>query len=590
MSAARPPEGAPHRSAQHEGIAVSAARPPEGARTAGEAEGSPVRTPLLQIRHLSVALPAGADRAFAVQDVSLEVPAGQTVCVVGESGSGKSVMANAVMRLLPPRVLRVVGGRIALAGEDLLALDAQALRRVRGARMGMVFQEPMTALNPVMTVGDQIAEVLLVHGCTDAHQRTQRVLALMQEMNLPDPQTLRHRYPFQLSGGQRQRVVIAIAMALQPQLLIADEPTTALDVTTQAQILALIQRLQQRHGIGVLFITHDFGVVADIADRVVVMQHGQVVESGPASQVLRQPQHPYTRRLIDAVPRLRASREDVVSAQRVPLLQIDKLSKSYRARGTGLFGTRSRTLALNAVSLAIGEGETVGLIGESGSGKTTLGQCVMRLLDVDSGQLIFNGQPIQDLHGRALKALRPQIQMIFQDPFASLNPRHRVDRIVTENAILCGVPAAEARRRMLDVLQVVGLDASAVHRYPHEFSGGQRQRIGIARALVMQPRLIVADEAVSALDVSVQQQVLTLLREVRARLGLSMLFITHDLRVASQICDRIAVMHQGSIVETGSVQTIARAPQHPYTRSLFAAMPGQSWERDIEDAPERAAA
>ncbi|MBS0339190.1 MAG: ABC transporter ATP-binding protein [Proteobacteria bacterium] len=545
---------------------------------------------LLEIRELSVALPEGGDRPFAVRNVSLDVPAGQTVCVVGESGSGKSVMANAVMRLLPPRVLRIAGGRISLAGEDLLALDAAALRRLRGSRMGMIFQEPMTALNPVMTVGEQIEEVLLVHGQHDARRREQRVVELMQEMNLPDPQALRHRYPFQLSGGQRQRVVIAIAMALEPQLLIADEPTTALDVTTQAQILALIQRLQQRHGIGVLFITHDFGVVADIAHRVVVMQHGHVVESGSAAQVLRHPQHAYTRRLIDAVPRLRAASSGETASAPAALLQIEQISKSYRARGKGLFGGRGRTLALDGVSLAIGEGETVGLIGESGSGKTTLGQCVMRLLDVDSGRLLFRGQPIQDLRGRALKALRPQIQMIFQDPFASLNPRHRVGRIVTENAILCGVPEIEAQRRMHEVLQVVGLDASVVDRYPHEFSGGQRQRIGIARALVMQPRLIVADEAVSALDVSVQQQVLSLLRDVRSRLGLSMLFITHDLRVASQICDRIAVMHKGCIVETGTVQAIARAPQHPYTRSLFAAMPGQAWERDIEQNPPRAVA
>ena len=535
---------------------------------------------LLHIRNLSVALPSGSDRAFAVQEVSLQVPAGQTVCVVGESGSGKSVMANAVMRLLP-RVLRVKSGQIMLAGEDLLSLDTESLRRLRGSRMGMIFQEPMTALNPVMTVGEQIDEVLLVHGQRDPQVRERRVLELMQEMSLPEPETLRHRYPFQLSGGQRQRVVIAIAMALEPQLLIADEPTTALDVTTQAQILALIKRLQTTHGVGVLFITHDFGVVADIADRVVVMQQGRVVESGTAAQVLRHPEHPYTRRLIGAVPRLRDA-ADEVTAKPAPLLQIVSVSKSYRARGLGLFGGRGRTKALDGVSLDIGEGETVGLIGESGSGKTTLGQCVMRLLDLDGGRIVFNGDSIQALRGRRLKALRPQIQMIFQDPFASLNPRHRVGRIVTENAIICGVAPAEAERRMQEVLAMVGLDASAVDRFPHEFSGGQRQRIGIARALVMQPRLIVADEAVSALDVSVQQQVLTLLRDVRERLGLAMLFITHDLRVASQICDRIAVMHKGRIVETGTVQAIARSPAHPYTRSLFEAMPGKTWERDTE--------
>ncbi|MGO4391984.1 ABC transporter ATP-binding protein [Variovorax sp. M-6] len=543
---------------------------------------------LLEIRGLSVALPAGSERAYAVQDVSLDVQRGQTVCVVGESGSGKSVMANAVMRLLPRNVLRVAAGGIALEGQDLLALDADAMRALRGSRIAMIFQEPMTALNPVMTVGDQIDEALLVHGRGDAAERSRRVVELMAEMNLPEPEALRHRYPFQLSGGQRQRILIAMAMALEPQLLIADEPTTALDVTTQAQILALIRRLQERRGLGVLFITHDFGVVADIADQVVVMQQGRVVESGSAEQVLRHPRHVYTRRLIDAVPRLRTGAQPAAAAP-APLLEIDAVCKSYRARGLGLFGSRGRTLALDRVSLTIGQGETVGLIGESGSGKTTLGHCVMRLLDIERGSLRFDGQAIEGLRGRALAPLRPQIQMIFQDPFASLNPRHRVRRIITENVILSGVAPAEAERRMDEVLRLVGLDRSAAERYPHEFSGGQRQRIGIARALVMRPRLIVADEAVSALDVSVQQQVLELLREVRAKLGLSMLFITHDLRVASQICDRIAVMHKGRIVETGTVEAVSRAPAHPYTRSLFEAMPGQAWEQRIDSA-ERAVA
>ena len=535
---------------------------------------------LLQIRNLTVALPEGSDRQFAVHDVSFDVPARQTVAVVGESGSGKSVMANAVMQLLPAHSLRIVEGEIVLAGENLLALQDKELRLIRGAHIGMVFQEPMTALNPVMRIGEQIEEVLLVHGHKDAQSRELRVLELLREMSLPEPEALRHRYPFQLSGGQRQRVVIAIAMALAPQILIADEPTTALDVTTQAQILELIRQLQQTHGIGVLFITHDFGVVADIADRVVVMQQGRVVEAGTADQVLRAPQHEYTRGLIRAVPRLYSGNSD--QHARPTLVQVEHLHKSYRARGVSLFAKRNRTMALNDVSLTIGEGETVGLIGESGSGKTTLGQCLMRLLDLDSGQILFRGQAIQDLQGRALKALRPQIQMIFQDPFASLNPRHRVGKIITENAIVCGVSADEANRRMREVLTVVGLDASVVHRYPHEFSGGQRQRIGMARALVMQPSLIVADEAVSALDVSVQQQVLCLLREVRTMLNLSMLFITHDLRVASQICDRIAVMHQGRIVETGTVQAISQDPQHPYTRQLFAAMPGQEWECELQ--------
>jgi len=539
---------------------------------------------LLQVHSLRVALPPGAERNFAVQDVCLDVQAGETVCVVGESGSGKSVLAHAIMGLLPPS-LRVAAGRITLAGTDVLRLDKTAWRALCGARMAMIFQEPMTALNPVMTVGDQIAEGLLVHGHGDVRQRRQRVIALLQEMHLPAPEALYHRYPFELSGGQRQRILIAAAMALAPQLLIADEPTTALDVTTQAQILALIRQLQQRRGLGVLFITHDFGVVADIADRVVVMQQGRVVETGSTAQVLRQPQHAYTQRLLDAVPRLRNRPQAADGATQAlctapePVLRIEGVSKSYRARGKGgwrgLLRRHGRLQALDNVSLTIAPGEIVGLIGESGSGKTTLGQCVVRLLVPDSGRLIFCGESIAHLRGAALKALRPQIQMVFQDPYASLNPRHRVGRIIAENAIVCGVPRAEALRRTQEVLQLVGLDAAASDRYPHEFSGGQRQRIGIARALVMQPRLIVADEPVSALDVSVQQQVLCLLGQVRAQLGLAMLFITHDLRVASQLCQRIAVMHQGRIVETGTVQDIVHAPAHPYTRGLFAALPGR---------------
>lgn len=544
---------------------------------------------LLEIRHLSVALPAGSEREFAVQDVSIDVPRGQTVCVVGESGSGKSVTANAVMRLLPRNVLRVAQGEIFFEGRDVLGLDAATMRTLRGSRMAMIFQEPMTALNPVMTVGAQIDEVLEVHGVSDGATRERRVLALLSDMHLPDPATLRHRYPFQLSGGQRQRILIAMAMALDPKLLIADEPTTALDVTTQAQILKLIKELQIKHGIGVLFITHDFGVVADIADQVVVMRQGCVVEWGTAREVLDHPTHPYTRALIDAVPRLRGADATAPKAKSA-LLEIDGVSKSYRGRGIGLFGKRGQTLALDQVSLTIGQGETVGLVGESGSGKTTLGQCVMRLLDIDQGEIRFAGQAVQNLHGAALKALRPQIQMIFQDPFASLNPRHRVGRIITENVILSGVSPQEAQRRMVEVLRLVGLDPQAAQRFPHEFSGGQRQRIGIARALVMQPRLIVADEAVSALDVSVQQQVLTLLRDIRQRLGLSMLFITHDLRVASQICDRIAVMHRGRIVETGTVEAIARAPTHAYTRQLFEAMPGRAWEERAERLSDRTVA
>ncbi|AUL47211.1 microcin ABC transporter ATP-binding protein [Bordetella trematum] len=540
---------------------------------------------LLDIKNLTVSLPHGGERGYAVRNLTLQVPRGKTVCVVGESGSGKSVMANAVMRLLPAHSLRLDSGEIVLDGLSLLALDPLEMRAIRGARIGMIFQEPMTSLNPVMPVGEQIDEVLLVHGVKDPAQRAQRVLELLRDMKLPQPEQIKDRYPFQLSGGQRQRILIAMAMAMEPQLLIADEPTTALDATTQAQILMLIKELQERHGIGVLFITHDFGVVADIADHVVVMRHGEVVEQGSAQEVLGQPKHEYTQGLLAAVPRLNVDPGAAPVRAAAPLLQIRDLCKTYPARG-GLFNSGKRTVALDHINLDILPGETVGLVGESGSGKTTLGQCVVRLLAADSGELLFDGQPLHALKGRELQRMRPQIQMVFQDPFASLNPRHRVERIITENLILTGVSRKEARARMREVLQLVGMNPdTAPLRYPHEFSGGQRQRIGIARAIVMRPKLLVADEAVSALDVSVQQQVLTLLRDVRRELGLAMLFVTHDLRVASQICDRIAVMNKGQLVELGSVYDIATRPQHRYTRELFDAMPGREWAEPAPVAP-----
>ncbi len=542
---------------------------------------------LLDIKNLTVSLPHGGERGYAVRNLTLQVPRGKTVCVVGESGSGKSVMANAVMRLLPAHSLRLDSGEIVLDGLSLLALDPLEMRAIRGARIGMIFQEPMTSLNPVMPVGEQIDEVLLVHGVKDPAQRAQRVLELLRDMKLPQPEQIKDRYPFQLSGGQRQRILIAMAMAMEPQLLIADEPTTALDATTQAQILMLIKELQERHGIGVLFITHDFGVVADIADHVVVMRHGEVVEQGSAQEVLGQPKHEYTQGLLAAVPRLNVDPGAAPVRAAAPLLQIRDLCKTYPARG-GLFNSGKRTVALDHINLDILPGETVGLVGESGSGKTTLGQCVVRLLAADSGELLFDGQPLHALKGRELQRMRPQIQMVFQDPFASLNPRHRVERIITENLILTGVSRKEARARMREVLQLVGMNPdTAPLRYPHEFSGGQRQRIGIARAIVMRPKLLVADEAVSALDVSVQQQVLTLLRDVRRELGLAMLFVTHDLRVASQICDRIAVMNKGQLVELGSVYDIATRPQHRYTRELFDAMPGREWAEPAPVEPPR---
>ncbi|MBZ9558409.1 MULTISPECIES: ABC transporter ATP-binding protein [unclassified Modicisalibacter] len=528
--------------------------------------------PLLQIERLTLALPEGADRRYAVEDVSYSLAAGEVLCVVGESGSGKSMTANAVMGLLPPG-LRVTQGRALFDGADLLAMDEPTHRALRGRRIGMVFQEPMTALNPLMRVGDQIAEVFEAHGLLTARERREKALALLEEVRLPDPPSALRAYPFELSGGQRQRVMIAMALALEPQLLVADEPTTALDVTTQAQILHLIRDLQKRRGMAVMFITHDFGVVAEIADRVCVMCKGRIVEMGDAREVLASPRHAYTRTLIAAIPGgVAAPARD--GADPAPLLTVEGLNKVYRSRG-GWWQPRREVVALDEVGFTLGRGETLGIVGESGSGKSTLGRCIVGLETPDSGGIRLAGTDLRTLTGQALREQRRHIQMVFQDPYASLNPRIRVGMAIAQGPIANGVPRARALERARQLLTTVGLDAAAADRFPHEFSGGQRQRIGIARALALDPELIVADEAVSALDVSIQAQVLELLERLKTELSLSLLFITHDLRVAAQICDRLIVMQTGCIVEQGSAERIFQAPSHPYTRELLAAIPGR---------------
>lgn len=527
---------------------------------------------VLQIEGLSVALPKGADRPLAVENVSYSVNRGEIMCVVGESGSGKSMAANTVMGLLPKGV-RPVQGSVTFEGQNLLALSEKQHRTLRGLKIGMIFQEPMTALNPLMRVGAQIAEVFEAHGQLSPRQRQARALELLVEVGIPQPEKAISAYPFELSGGQRQRVMIAMALALEPVLLIADEPTTALDVTTQAQILALIRDLQQRRGMAVMFITHDFGVVAEIANRVCVMRHGRIVEIGNAHDVLENPQDAYTQALIAAIPSnaLPPHRAPATSA---PLLEIKGLNKVFRSRG-GWFKATREVRALDDVSLTLAKGETVGIVGESGSGKSTLGRCVVRLEHPDNGELLLDGVNFSQLSGSALRRERHRVQMIFQDPYASLNPRTRVGMAIAQGPMANGTPKAAALRQAGELLELVGLGASAVTRFPHEFSGGQRQRIGIARALALNPELIVADEAVSALDVSIQAQVLELLESLKQRLSLSLLFITHDLRVAAQICDRIVVMQHGRIVEQGSAEQIFLAPRAAYTRSLLDAIPGR---------------
>jgi peptide/nickel transport system ATP-binding protein len=530
----------------------------------------------LSIQGLQVALPAWSDRKLAVAGVSLDIQPKEILCIVGESGSGKSMMGKAILGLLPAPHVRAVGGKILFEGRDLLALSDDEMRAIRGCRIAMIFQEPMTALNPLMKVGQQIEEVLEIHTKLTPPQRRERVLALIRDVHLPDPERMMASYPHQLSGGQRQRVVIAMALALEPALIIADEPTTALDVTTQAQILHLIKELQRAHGTAVLFITHDFGVVAEIADRVAVMRHGEVVEQGPAEAVLGAPQADYTKALVAAVPGLKPRLRAADAASHV-LLRVTDLEKTYRS-SSGLFGGTVREVkAAKKISLELKRQSSLALVGESGSGKTTLARCIIGLESVDSGTIELDGERISGRSRSELRPYRKLIQMVFQDPYASLNPRQRVGDIIALGPMLNGVGREQAIAEARELLRLVGLKPDAVDRYPHEFSGGQRQRIGIARALAVKPKLIVADEPVSALDVSVQKQVLELLNDLRKSFGLSMLFITHDLRVAATVCEEIAIMQRGEIVERGPTAEIFAAPQHPYTRSLFDAVPGREW-------------
>ncbi len=429
-------------------------------------------TPLLDIRGLHISLPTGSDRTYAVEDLSMTVSKHEIVCVVGESGSGKSLTARAVMGLLPEPRVHASAGSILFNGRDLLTLPREERRLLRGEQLAMIFQEPMTALNPLLTVGRQIEEVLIVHAPKMGKaERRERILDLLSEVQLPDPPRMIASYPHQLSGGQRQRAMIAMALILDPRILVADEPTTALDVTTQAQILRLIAELQARHGTGVMFITHDFGVVAEIAHRIVVMQHGRVVEAGPADEILNTPQEQYTRALISAIPALKPRvRKRNKSAQ--PALTVTGLTKTYRTGGTGLFGQAKIVHAVNKVDLSLRRGETLGIVGESGSGKTSVARCLVRLLEPDAGSIDLDGIDLAKLNRSALRPYRKRIQMVFQDPFASLNPRRKIGQILAEGPMVHGMSRAEAEAKALDILSLVGLDARTVERFPHEFSGG----------------------------------------------------------------------------------------------------------------------
>jgi len=528
---------------------------------------------ILEVRGLQVALPSDADRPHAIERLDLRIEAGRTLCIVGESGSGKSVLATTVMGLLA-KGLTVTQGDVVLSGETLVDqgrfVADKRLRQLRGTVMGMVFQEPMTALNPVLGCGEQVDELLRTHTDWNAAQRKARILEIFERVRLPEPARIFASYPHQLSGGQRQRIVIAMAIILKPRLLICDEPTTALDVTTQAEILKLIAELQAEQGSAVLFITHDMGVVAEIADDVMVMHRGALVEQGPCEQVLRRPREAYTRMLLDAVPGMTPPAPRTLPGG-APLLVGTGVGKVYTRRDW--MGRAKHTDALRDASVAVHRGETVGVVGESGSGKSTFARCMIRLIDPSAGSIRWGDAAVESLPEGRLRPLRSRIQVVFQDPNRSLNPRRTVGSSMVEGAMNFGMDRLHARRTAEELMDRIQLPRTALDRYPHQFSGGQRQRLAIARAIACQPQVLVADEAVSALDVSVQAQILDLLREIQRDLGLGILFITHDLRVAAQLCDRVIVMSQGRIVEEGATGRVFGAPADDYTRRLLAAAP-----------------
>jgi peptide/nickel transport system ATP-binding protein len=515
---------------------------------------------LLEVRDLSVEFHTAVGTVNAVQNVSWHLDRGETLAILGESGSGKSVSASAIMNLIDMPPGKITSGTILFNGRDMLAMTAEERRAINGSKIAMIFQDPLAHLNPVYTVGWQITEMMTVHGAQRGEAR-QRTLDLLKRVGIPQPDAAMHKYPFQFSGGQRQRLMIAMAIACKPDILIADEPTTALDVTVQAQVLELLEELQQETGMGLLLITHDLGVVAEIADRVVVMNTGRIVETGNAAEVYRNPQHPYTKKLIDAAPG-KGEMPEGRARTGEPLVKAVDLQKNY-----GAFH------ALKGVDLTIMPGETVAVVGESGSGKSTLARAILRLDDPDSGEVIYRGRDLLKMNPRELFGLRRDLQMVFQDPTQSLNPRMTVYQLISEAWVIHPdiLPKARWKERVAELLVKVGLKPDMAGRYPHQFSGGQRQRIAIARALAMEPKLIVCDEAVSALDMSIQAQVIALLDGLRREFGLSYLFIAHDLPVVRDFADRVIVMKSGEIVEEGPVRQIFDAPAQPYTRALLTA-------------------
>jgi peptide/nickel transport system ATP-binding protein len=553
--------------------------------------------PILSVSNLTTAFRVDGVWKPVVRNVSFDVVESETLAVVGESGSGKSVTALSIMQLTPPNNSRIEGS-IKLSGKELLTLPNEEMRAIRGNEIAMIFQEPMTSLNPVLTIGFQIAEALILHRGLSGSQAAAETVRLLEKVRIPSAKSRFHDYPHRFSGGLRQRVMIALALACKPKLLIADEPTTALDVTIQAEILQLIKDLQKEEGMSVLFITHDMGVVAEIADRTVVMYNGESVESGRTDDIFARAKHPYTRSLLAAVPKLgsmegrgrpmrfpvvdRATGEsdipvetpDTVAVSERPVLEVSNLTTRFDIR-SGLFGkVRGRVHAVENVSFSLQRGETLALVGESGCGKSTTGRSVMRLQQPMNGSVLLDGEDLLQLDAPALRERRKRIQMIFQDPFASLNPRMNVGDAIAAPLLINNLAnRSQARDKVAELLHFVGLSPDMADRFPHEFSGGQRQRVCIARALSLEPSVIVADESVSALDVSVKAQVINLMLDLQARMKLAYLFISHDMAVVERVSHRVAVMYLGEIVEIGPRESIFSNPQHPYTRRLLDAVP-----------------
>ncbi|ADP14938.1 glutathione import ATP-binding protein GsiA 1 [Achromobacter xylosoxidans A8] len=560
---------------------------------------------VVQVDDLTVRFVGSERTVEAVRNLSFHVDRGETLAIVGESGSGKSVTSLALMRLVEHGGGRIAQGNMALRRRngsviDLAGSSQRVMRNVRGADMAMIFQEPMTSLNPVFTAGDQIAESIRQHQGKDAAAARAEALRMLEQVRIPEAKSVLDRYPHQLSGGMRQRVMIAMALACKPALLIADEPTTALDVTIQAQILQLIRQLQEEMHMGVVFITHDMGVVAEVADRVLVMYRGDKVEEGPSEQVFASPQHRYTKALLSAVPKLGAmqgtdlparfpllqaegqaqpeaapvSAQPAPDAKREPILSVRKLVTRFDLRGGIMSRVQRRVHAVEQVSFDLYPGETLSLVGESGCGKSTTGRSLLRLVDSQGGEIRFGGRDIVRLKNTELQSLRRDIQFVFQDPFASLDPRVTVGFSIMEPLLVHGVARGrDAERRVAELLERVGLPAEMAQRYPHEFSGGQRQRICIARALALTPKVVIADESVSALDVSIQAQIVNLLIDLQRDMGISFLFISHDMAVVERVSHRVAVMYLGQIVEIGPRRAIFENPQHPYTKKLMSAVP-----------------